>query len=181
MADDKKETVEVDNRPTSQKDLEARLDAGFLPDSVRQENTGDDWRNPEVVQASHVLPGNDTSAYRGVSPEYMNYANESEKPYDFEGAEGESVKLLESGVANVRKTLPVDNEPAETVGVGRVQTVNTATSGEGFSAGLVDAPADYNGGPPVLGLESDTPATEATPAKPKATKSAAPAAKSSNS
>jgi hypothetical protein len=185
MADDKKETVEVDNRPTSQKDLEQRLNAGFQQDTVANAvNTDDNWRNPEVTQASHVIEGNDTSSYRGVSPEYMNYASPEGQPFEAtEGPEFEAMKRLSSGVANVRKTVPVDDEPSEVVGVASVQTVNTATSGSGYSAELVDAPADYNGGPPVIGLpDNETPAVDSAPAKstPKATKSAAPAAKTSS-
>jgi len=130
-------------RPTSQMDLERRLDEGFLPEGARRNNTEDEVLNPEVVVAPYKVEGNDTSGYLGVSSEYMTYANETEKPLTAtEGPEAESLKLAQAGVAGVRKFKGVDNTPATEVGVGAAETLNTAVSGEGFSAALVDAPKD---------------------------------------
>lgn len=159
MADEKKNQQPKESesgtytRPTSQIDLERRLDEGFLPESARRDNTKDDVLNPEKVNAPYATDEHDTSAYLGVSAEYMQYANETEKPLEAtEGPEFESLKLQRLGVAGVRKTEGLDTEPATEVGVGSTETLNTVSSGENFSAQLVDAPKDYQGGPPVLGL-----------------------------
>lgn len=176
--DDKKETVEVDNRPASQIDLERRLANNFEPERVS--NTDENWANPEVVQASFVGDGNDTTHFKGVGQEYMNYASVEGQPFEpDEGPEAESIKRLQGGVAAVRKTQPpADREPA--VGVDRLQTLNTAASGEGYTAGLVDAEPDYNGGPAVIMPDNQTPAVDAAPKAP-AKKAASPAKPSSNS
>lgn len=144
MADNDK--VEVDNRPTSQKDLEARLERDHLPEGVLVDNTSDDVRNPEVVNAPYATEEHDTSGYLGVSPEYMQYANETDKPLTAtEGPEAEALKRLQGGVAGVRKFVDLRSEPATEVGVVAGETLNTAVSGEGYSAKLVDAPKDYQG------------------------------------
>ena len=181
MAD--KDKVEVDNRPTSQKDLEARLERDHLPEGVLVDNTTDDVRNPEVVNAPYATEEHDTSGYLGVSPEYMQYANETDKPLTAdEGPEAEALKRLQGGVAGVRKTVDLRSEPATEVGVVASESLNTAVSGEGYSAKLVDAPKDYqgtaSGDVDYAGKDQTTTAapTAKTPARP-ATK---PAAKSSS-
>lgn len=161
MADDKKDKVEVDNRPTSQKDLEARLERDHLPADLLIDNTEDEVRNPEKVVAPYAVEGNDTSGYLGVSHEYMTYANETEKPHTAdEGPEAESLKRLQGGVANVRKTVGLKSEPATEVGVSDAETLNTAASGEGYSAKLVDAPKDFQG---TMTTELPGPGAEPTP------------------
>jgi hypothetical protein len=143
---DKKDTEVQFLPPASQVDLDRRLAVDHLPDSVRQDNTENDYLNPEKVVAPYAVEDNDTSGYRGVSPEYMTYANETEKPHTpDEGPEAEAQRRLELGVANVRKSSSLAAEPQTNVGVVANETVNTATSGEGYSAKLVDAPADFSG------------------------------------
>lgn len=173
MADDNKtEKVEVDNRPTSQKDLEARLANGFGPE--RLDNSENDVLNPEKVNAPYATKDMDTSGYLGVSSEYMQYASDVHKPLTAtEGPEAESLKLLQGGVAGVRKTVPVDNTPATEVGVGDRETVNTVTSGEGYSAKLVDAPKDFQG-PAVIGLPEQEPKATAAPTPTAPVKAAKP-------
>jgi hypothetical protein len=127
-------------------DLEARLERDHLPAGLLVDNTEDEVRNPEKVVAPYAVEGNDTSGYRGVSQEYMTYANETEKPHTpDEGPEAEAQKRLELGVADVRKTVGLKSEPATEVGVTDTETLNTAVSGEGYSAKLVDAPKDFQG------------------------------------
>lgn len=143
---DNKDKVEVDNRPTSQIDLERRLERDHLPEGVLVDNTSDDVRNPEVVNAPYATDEHDTSGYLGVSSEYMQYANETDKPLTAdEGPEAEALKRLQGGVAGVRKTVDLRSDPATEVGVAASESLNTAVSGEGYSAKLVDAPKDYQG------------------------------------
>ena len=167
MAD--KDKVEVDNRPTSQKDLEARLERDHLPEGVLVDNTADDVRNPEVVNAPYATEEHDTSGYLGVSPEYMQYANETDRPLTAtEGPEAEALKRLQGGVAGVRKFVDPRSEVATEVGVVADESLNTAVSGEGYSAKLVDAPKDYQGTASGDVASAETVST---------TKSSAPAAK----
>lgn len=191
MADDKKDTVEVDNRPTSQKDLEARLAVDHLPESARQDNTKNDVLNPEKVNAPYATKEHDTRSYRGVSAEYMQYANDTEKPLEAtEGPEAEALKRLSAGTPSVRKSNPLDTTLRTEVGVAATETLNTAVSGGDYSSKLVDAKPDYAGGPPVVGLAEPTavsPAAEQKPAEsvetpaPKAAAKPAAAKRTSNS
>lgn len=182
---DNKDKVEVDNRPTSQIDLERRLERDHLPEGVLVDNTSDDVRNPEVVNAPYATEEHDTSGYLGVSSEYMQYANETEKPLTAdEGAEAEALKRLQGGVANVRKTVDLRAEPTTEVGVASGETVNTATSGEGYSAKLVDAPKDYQGtASGELAHPGEEPTTTTKTTAPSATSRTTPKAstKSTNS
>jgi hypothetical protein len=167
--------------PTSQVDLERRLERDHLPEGVLVDNESDDARNPEVVNAPYATEDTDTTHYRGVSPEYMTHASDTEKPMQAdEGAEAEALKRLSGGVADVRRTTDLRSEPVVEVGVTAGETVNTATSGEAYSAKLVDAPPDFQGrasddvdyaGKPEA-TQSTVPVKAATPTK--ATKAAAP-------
>lgn len=138
---EEKETVEVDNRPTSQIDLERRAAEGFLPESARLDHTKDDALDPGKVNAPYATEDMDTSAYRGVSPEYMQYANPSERPYEAtEGPEAEALKRLSGGVPGVFKYEEPASTPGGAVGGQRLESLNTAVSGENYSSELVDRP-----------------------------------------
>jgi hypothetical protein len=144
MAD--KDKVEVDNRPTSQIDLERRLERDHLPEGVLVDNTKDDVRNPEVVNAPYATETTDTSGYLGVSPDYMTYSHDTDKPLTAdEGPEAEALKRLQGGVAGVRKFVDLRAEPSTAVGVAASESLNTAVSGESYSAKLVDVAPDYQG------------------------------------
>lgn len=182
------EKVEVDNRPTSQLDLEARLKNDFRPAVI--DNTENDVLNPEKVVTPYRLEDNDTSGYLGVSPEYMNYANEAEKPITAtEGPEAESLRRLQAGQPGVYKTQRPEAVTAEP-GAQSVENLATATSGEDFSTKLVDRPTET--GPTRVVLDEDSSkalegqgtassAPKATTPAPAPAKTAAPAAKRSNS
>jgi hypothetical protein len=75
MMADQEEVVYT--KPTSQVDLEERLSEDYQSSLVLQKDT-----NPGAapVDERWKLEDNDTSAYVGVSPEYQNYANETDKP-----------------------------------------------------------------------------------------------------
>lgn len=136
MADSKKDNEVVYAKSTAQLDLEERLARQNEPVRVNLEE--DDVLNPEKVVAPYKVEDNDTSAYRGVSPEYMTYADDRQKPFDAEeGVWADAEKAMTQGSA-VSKPAPV-LEPKPTVGGGSSQeVVYSATSGEGYTAELVD-------------------------------------------
>lgn len=176
---DKKDEVEkaVYTKSTAQLDLERRLENDNYPAGVLVTNRDDDALNPEKVVAPWATEDTDTSEYRGVSPEYMTHANETEKPLAADGGpEAEAQKRLEMGVAGVRKTVDPRGEIVTAVGVSDRETVNTATSGESYSAKLVDAAPDFQGRAsddmdyagkqePTATPVKTTPAKAASPAK----------------
>lgn len=66
-------------KPASQVDLERRLENGNRSDRVL--STSDQYTpNTEDGGRTFLVEGNDRSQYVGTSPEYANYANETEKP-----------------------------------------------------------------------------------------------------
>jgi hypothetical protein len=175
MAEDKKKKAdEVEFLPpTSQVDLEERLARGHRPAEQVVDNTKNDVLNPEVVSAPYAGDA-DTSKYLGTDPVYMNYARETERPMQAEeGPEYEAQKRLQSGVAGVRKFVAPDDEPSTEVGVGRTETLNTAVSGEDYSAELVDAEPDHFG-PAVIMPASDDVTSTATPGQTKSPAKPAP-------
>jgi hypothetical protein len=40
-----------------------------------------------------VVEGNELEDFHGTDPQYMNYAEDTHKPFPFEGVEGEAVDL----------------------------------------------------------------------------------------
>ena len=116
--------------PTSTLDLRRRLEA---------ENGTQDAA--VVGGRDFATEDTDTSAYIGVSPEYMTHANDTEMPLTAdEGPELEALEKLTSGFA-VQKA-PEAGEVKQTVGTGSsAESIYTATSGEDFSSEEVDAQA----------------------------------------
>ena len=172
MADQKDQKEEaVYTKSTAQLDLERRMKNGNMPDLLRR-------TDPQDVVAPYAVEDNNTSEYRGVSMEYMTYANETEAPLRAdEGPENEAQKLQEAGIADVRKVPDWDSTPSSVVGVTSTPTVNTATSGEGLKANVVEAPADFQGTASqdvdYAGKPDTQTTTTAAPVK--ATKAATPA------
>src|SRR6059058_127963 len=76
-------------KSTAQVDLEQRLSNDNASPLARIEGSG----NTNEVNAPYAVEGNDTSGYVGVSPEYMTYANDTEKPLTAD--EGVEADLLE--------------------------------------------------------------------------------------
>lgn len=108
-------------------DYQARIDAG----GVTPSNTDN---APVEVYAPYAVEGNDTSAYVGVSAEYMTYANETDRPFRAEsGTEKVREEAALSNPTPVRVGTTLEGE--QTQGQGSTgETVYTATSGEGFVA-----------------------------------------------
>lgn len=125
-------------KPASQVDLEARLADDFGGGApVSPLDSDDDAQNPTKQSDRFAVEGNDTSAYVGVSEEYRNYANETEKPYAFEGVEGEAVDRQFDGMFAVGKAPVVESE--NTLGGGsNFETVITHEAGEDFQPEVVD-------------------------------------------
>lgn len=141
MADKKNEEKAVYLPPTSQVDLEERLARDNMPVPVDFE--GDPVLNPEKVYAPYAVEGNDLSAYRGVSPEYMTYSDDTSKPFAAEGGpEEKAEKLAVEGMA-VGQLAP-SKESNPTVGGGStVESIHSAFSGEGFTSEVVDREKVY--------------------------------------
>lgn len=67
--------------PASQVDLEARLENGNASDKVLSTAEIAPTPDPkEVAGQSYAVEGNKLDGYIGTSPEYMTYANDTEKP-----------------------------------------------------------------------------------------------------
>ena len=72
----------------AQLDLEARLENENK--SARVVSTAEIYEPPEDDEGrEYAVEGNELDEYVGANPEYMTYANETEKPYASEGAEAE--------------------------------------------------------------------------------------------
>jgi hypothetical protein len=135
-----------DNRPTSQRDLEQRLEKDFKSDLSTPDGpveSEDAVRDPEQVYAPYAVEGNDTSAYVGVSPEYMTYSDDTQKPLNAEeGPEADAEELARKGSA-VGSNGPVESNP--TLGGGsNAELVYSATSGEDWTAETVDRKKVYD-------------------------------------
>ncbi len=140
MAKKEAEGVQLDVPPTSQVDLKRRLEQ----DGVAGEHpldSDDDSVNPTKQRDLFAVEGNDTDHYIGVSEEYRTYANDTEKPYPFEGAEGDEVKR-QMDVYAVGK--PVVAETEHTKGGGSTyETVTTHESGGATQPDVVDREKVY--------------------------------------
>jgi hypothetical protein len=80
-------------KPTSLLDLEARLERENRSDAVLPSYVNPE--DAEAPEAQWAVEGNEVDNYVGVSPEYMTYANDSDKPRRAEeGAEAEVEKQL---------------------------------------------------------------------------------------
>lgn len=66
--------------PASQVDLEERRSEDYVNPAIL--STSDEAASREAPQdgRDYTVEGNELDGYVGVSPEYMNYANETEKP-----------------------------------------------------------------------------------------------------
>lgn len=134
------ETTET--RPTSQVDLEERLARDFKTSNPLNPatETDDPVVDPAQVYAPYKVEDNDTSAYVGVSPEYMTYANDTEKPLAAEeGPEADAEELLLKGSAVGKDADPESNE---TLGGGsNGELLYPASSGENWQSEVVDREA----------------------------------------
>jgi hypothetical protein len=110
-------------------DLEARRKAA----DESQGEAGD-------VYAPFAVEGNDTSAYVGVSPEYMTYSNETEKPLRAE--EGVEADLEAEALDSPSPVL----QPAQQVGDAEV---NPASPAGVTAQTTVDTSEDSGNTPPV--------------------------------
>jgi hypothetical protein len=122
---DEKDKPKLGVLPTSQVDLQDRLDNDFRTDRVN--NVG----LPEEVEGLTV-EGNDTSGYTSnVDPMYRNYANETEKPIVAEeGAEAEAELVLEDA-ASTASTVPVEEEKHDVDEDESAPDTSTSSAGPG--------------------------------------------------
>jgi hypothetical protein len=140
-------------------DLERRRAEGHAPDVTRRQDTL--VTSPAEVYAPFAVEGNDTSAYVGVSPEYMTYANDTEKPYRAEdGVEAEVEADVLDNPPLVRVADEVSGE--QTQGGGSTQeSIYTATSGEGYQSKLAEVKVEGEGDDAETTVtEVEPPATE---------------------
>lgn len=138
----------------AERDLEARQDKDYKPGSALSTGRGE----VSETNAPYAVEGNDTSAYVGVSPEYMTYANDTEKPLKAEsGPQAELEKQLTSGFA-VGKVADVKSK--QTLGGGSLhETVYPATSGEDFTSEQTDGAKDAPRPQPVKKAAASQPGT----------------------
>jgi hypothetical protein len=161
LADDDKPYTTV---PTSQTDLKARLENDFLTTFGSVGTT-----DPDEVRAPYATENTDTSAYIGVSPEYMTHADVTTQP--FKAEEGPEAELLDTLQGGLAVAAPPDAKASEaTAGGGSsAESIYTATSGEDFSSSVVkeEPKADESQGKVQT---SPTPAAtpSATPSSPSA-------------
>lgn len=117
---------------TQEESIKALQESDVVP--ARRNLTGE----PTTVYAPYAVEDNDTSAYVGVSPEYMTYASDTEKPLRADGGvEGDLEEaVLDGSKFAVGTVTPVATDAdTSTVGSGASSDlVYTATSGEGFTA-----------------------------------------------
>lgn len=124
--------VKVGVKPTSQKDLEARRERGY---AVRDEVEV----NPNEVVVPFPGDGNDTSAYVGVDPVYMNYASDTEKPLRAEGEENVEDLVSDELLSGLAYSEAAKKEGVQTVGTGSSQPhVLVTHSGERVEHVVVD-------------------------------------------
>lgn len=142
--------------PTTQLDLETRRDAGY--ETVVRKTV-----NPNEVVNPYPVEDNDTSAYVGVDPIYMNYANETEAPLRGEDSVEDDVsKELNSGLAYSEVTK---EERVQTVGTGSSEPhVLVTHSGEDVQHTVVDRKKVEDEGDKASRKALGQPAKEKTPA-----------------
>lgn len=112
-------------------------------------DSGQNVAQPVEVYAPYAVEGNDTSAYLGVSTEYMTYASETDRPMRAEGNVDDDPEVAAEEryyeTATPVLVLPAV-ESQQTTGAGSLhETVYTATSGEDYSA--VQAVTEDSGAP----------------------------------
>ena len=78
MSDENKEPVY--EKPASQLDLEARLEKDNKSDAVIWTSSEAEEQEAPQDGRDYRVEDNEVEDYLGVSPEYMTYANETEKP-----------------------------------------------------------------------------------------------------
>lgn len=134
--DDKKVVKEEEKavflKSTAALDLERREEDARLTDLERRERDASEGRD-------FTGDGNDTSDYVGVSPEYMNYANEGDKPY--RAGKDSAVGRLEAELtAGAAVAEPVETKSNQTDGGGSsVPLVYATFSGENFENRVITA------------------------------------------
>lgn len=132
----KSEAPVEDNRPTYQKDLEARLELDHKAPKPDSKNSVVD---PAQTYAPYATETTDTSQYVGVSPEYMTHASDTEKPLPFGGVEAKSVEQTLGAKGNFAVSPEPEYAGKQVVGGGStVESVYTGTSGEVATAEKVD-------------------------------------------
>lgn len=159
---------------------EARREAGFATDprgTVEQ---------PVKVYAPFATKDNDTSAYVGVSPEYMTYADDTQKPLRAQGGvEGKLEEAVFAGAPAVRIATATPENTATQGDGASDESVYTANSGEGFTPKVVtddgkpavnsDAEAVKGGEPTGPAETTDSKSTKKTAAPVKPSTPDAPA------
>lgn len=151
--------------PASQVDLKNRLESDFgAGSSTSPLDSKDDSVNPTEQRDLFAVEGNDTDAYVGVSEEYRTYANDTEKPYAFEGVEGDAVKRQFDGQFAVGKTDSVKTE--STLGGGsNFETVVTHEAGAGYQPEEVNRKEVYEAAEKEKSSETSDSKTTPTVAK----------------
>lgn len=160
------QTDEVDpNLSTAGLDKLARMKAELASAEDALED------RPQVV-AQYAVEGNDTSAYVGVNQEYMNYANETEKPLLAE--EGSAERYFEDQLTSSKKfavaAVPGSNQTEG--GGSSVPLLYPDVSGENY----VNEPVKVNEAPvgedvldsdaaPTQTREGATPSTTVEPSE----------------
>lgn len=164
MADEEKgqrwpSTAELDlqRRQEEEQDESARL-------SALQGGAG----QVSEANAPYAVEDNDTSNYVGVSPEYMTYASDTEKPMRAE--EGALAALEEKALQATPVRQASVKENNQTQGEGTTfETVYPATSGEGFTSEKVESSSvdggSVTGGGTELNQGDREPAKATAPAK----------------
>lgn len=140
---------------TAELDLEARQQEDYVSPLRIDGGSG-------VVtedQAAYAVEGNDTSQYIGVSPEYMTYANETEKPLAAEhGAEKVALEELQAA-ASTEITPATPTEIEQTKGTVGTETVTTSLSGSVLQAKVAEPKVEAE---PVETEQAEDPAPPAT-------------------
>lgn len=167
MADNKSNKSEPEEKAvflktTAALDLERREEDERLTPAERRERDKSQGRD-------FTGDGNDTSAYVGVSAEYMNYASPGDRPYRAgeDSALGRLEDQLTSGAAVAAPVDPVSNQTDG--GGSTVPLVYAEFSGEDFTNRVVtaeEAKAESDRlNPEVENKEVPAPKVAAAPAK----------------
>lgn len=146
MADEEQVTAPT----TEQVDLERRYVEEGLMDP---KDVSDQAAVPEA--RSFEVEGNDTSAYVGVSPEYMGYGDETQRPY---AAEGGVQQVAEEKFAEA-----ISAEAPEAVEADEQTQVNAGVIAPGQSP--VETPAAQPAAASTPAGQSAQPAAVSTPAQ----------------
>lgn len=100
-------------KPASQVDLEERLENGNQSDKVL--STADSYEGAaDEGGRDFAVEGNDLDGYVGVSPEYQNYANETEAPVEADdSAENKVIAEFAEGQEALQKGKKSTDERKE--------------------------------------------------------------------